>query len=299
MRPIIPRRPNAYTGGRLDRAAHLREDAAWLAKTLADPASRFTLFWRGHALIEGDATAPRAALLARPRGQDAPWVFLGLLEGRPIFALDVSADAQPQAAPGSAFLDLRTITGLLGVDDAGLLATARAMLHWRAHAGFCPVCGNATAPMRGGWVVLCLKCRAEHFPRSDPAVIMLVTRGEKLLLGQSHKFPTERNFYSTLAGFVEPGESLEEAVRREVLEEVGVRVGEVIYHSSQPWPFPASLMLGYYAQALSEEIVLETAEMRDARWFTRGDITNRRALGFALPPADSIARRLIDDWLAE
>jgi NAD+ diphosphatase len=127
---------------------------------------------------------------------------------------------------------------------------------------------------------------------------MLVTRGDRLLLGQSHKFPTERNFYSTLAGFVEPGESLEDAVRREVFEEVGIRVGAVAYHSSQPWPFPASLMLGYYAEALDETIVLETAEMRDARWFSRAAIENRKALGFNLPPQDSIARRLIEDWLA-
>jgi NAD+ diphosphatase len=126
---------------------------------------------------------------------------------------------------------------------------------------------------------------------------MLVARGDRLLLGQSHKFPKERNFYSTLAGFVEPGESLEDAVRREVFEEVGVLVGAVRYHSSQPWPFPASLMLGYYAEALSEEIVLETAEMRDARWFSRADIEDRKSLGFNLPPQDSIARRLIDDWL--
>jgi NAD+ diphosphatase len=145
--------------------------------------------------------------------------------------------------------------------------------------------------------MLCTQCGEEHFPRTDPAVIMLVARRGRILLGQSHKFPKDRNFYSTLAGFVEPGESLEDAVRREVFEEVGVRVGEVRYHSSQPWPFPASLMLGYYAEALSEEIVLETAEMRDARWFTSADIENRKDLGFNLPPHDSIARRLIDDWL--
>jgi NAD+ diphosphatase len=144
----------------------------------------------------------------------------------------------------------------------------------------------------------CTNCGTEHFPRSDPAVIMLVAREDRLLLGQSHKFPADRNWYSTLAGFVEPGESLEDAVRREVFEEVGIRVGDVVYHSSQPWPFPASLMLGFYGEGLNEDIVLDTTEMRDARWFTRADIANRDALGFGLPPNDSIARRLIEDWLA-
>ncbi len=126
---------------------------------------------------------------------------------------------------------------------------------------------------------------------------MLVTRGDRALLGQSLRFPVDRNWYSTLAGFVEPGESLEDAVRREVFEEVGVRVGEVMYHSSQPWPFPASLMFGYYAEALNDDIVLEVDEMRDARWFTRADIGNRAALGFELPPPGSIARLLIEDWV--
>ena len=298
MRHITPRRPNAYTGGRLDRAAHLRTDAPWLAAALADGASRFTLVWRGCALIRPGET-PRATLLAGYKVRDEPWVFLGLLEGVPIFALDVSVEPVAPAQPGYEFLDLRALTGMLGADDANILATARAMLHWRAQTRFCPICGSTTAPVRGGHVLECTRCGAEHFPRSDPAVIMLVTRGEKLLLGQSHKFPTDRNFYSALAGFVEPGESLEEAVRREVFEEVRVRVGDVAYHSSQPWPFPGSLMLGYYAEALSEEIVLEASEMRDARWFTRGDIANRRELGFDLPPRDSIARLLIEDWLEQ
>ena len=299
MRRIIPGRPNPYTGGRLDRAGHLRADDAGLHAMLHHPASRFTIFWNGQALITGE-NVPQAALTARPES-DAPWVFLGLQDDTPIFAMDLSAYADPYSvlprAPG-AFTDLRNLTSLLPTDDATILATARGMLHWRATHKFCPACGGGMVPARGGWVMLCSQCGAENFPRSDPAVIMLVVRGEYLLLGQSHKFPPNSNFYSTLAGFVEPGESLEDAVRREVFEEVGVRVGEVAYHSSQPWPFPASLMLGFYAQGLTEEIVLEEAEMRDARWFSRADIANRKALGFNLPPQDSIARRLIEDWLA-
>ncbi len=300
MRQITPGRPNPYTGGRLDRAGHFRADDAAMQAMRHHPASRYTVFWNGKALIT-DAAIPQAALTGIPDAQ-APWVFLGLQDDTPIFAVDLSAHEDPHTAlPGEAgaFVDLRSLTALLPTDDATILATARGMLHWRATHKFCPACGGAMVPTRGGWVLQCAQCGAENFPRSDPAVIMLVVRGDYLLLGQSHKFPVDRNFYSTLAGFVEPGESLEDAVRREVFEEVGVRVGEVAYHSSQPWPFPASLMLGYYAEALTEEIVLEEAEMRDARWFSRADIANRKALGFNLPPQDSIARRLIEDWLAD
>jgi len=301
MDNITPSRPNAYTGGTLNRAAHLREDEAWIAAALADAATRFVVFWQGKTLIDGMMQrAPRAHGVKRPAIELAT-TFLGLQDDVPIFAADISHLDDPYAAidAGDAeFTDMRAMTGLLPADDATILATARAMLHWQSKTKFCSVCGGKTAPTRAGYVMLCTSCETEHFPRTDPAVIMLVTKGDKLLLGQSHKFPKERNFYSTLAGFVEPGESLEDAVRREVFEEVGVTVGRVHYHSSQPWPFPASLMLGYYAEALTEEIVLETAEMRDARWFTRAQIEDRAALGFNLPPHDSIARRLIEDWLA-
>jgi NAD+ diphosphatase len=294
MKHIVASRPNTYTGGSLERAGHLRADDAWIAKALNNPASRFVTFWNGDPVIDGAAENPRAAFTARPAG-DAPWVFLGLQDGESIFAADISAGAEP----ADAVAEMWTLTGTLPPDDAVILATARAMLHWRANNRFCAVCGHANQPVRGGYVLHCSNCATEHFPRSDPAVIMLVIRGEKLLLGQSHRFPAGRNFFSTLAGFVEPGESLEDAVRREVHEETGVHVGAVHYHSSQPWPFPASLMLGFYAEGLSDEITLEVAEMRDARWFTRADINNREALGFSLPPHTSIARRLIEDWLSQ
>ena len=143
----------------------------------------------------------------------------------------------------------------------------------------------------------CTVCGAQHFPRTDPAVIMLVHRGDRVLLGHSARFP-KATMYSTLAGFVEPGESLEEAVAREVLEESSVQVGAVRYHSSQPWPFPASIMLGFYARAVTEDIVIDLAELTDARWFTRAEVRDCDAHGFMLPGGDSIARRLIDDWAA-
>jgi NAD+ diphosphatase len=145
--------------------------------------------------------------------------------------------------------------------------------------------------------MVCTGCGAQHFPRTDPAVIMLVVRADSCLLGHSHRFPNV-TMYSTLAGFVEPGESLEEAVRREVKEEAGIDVGRVLYHSSQPWPFPSSIMLGFHAEGLTEEIRIDPDELKDARWFSRDQLRNHEALGFSLPRADSIARRLIEDWLA-
>lgn len=290
MTPVIPARPNIYSGGTLDRAAALRTDEAWLAAARRDPDSRYVLFNAGRVLLAPDAS--HLAQMPPPADHPAA-IFLGLLASVPIFA----AEVEPDAAAGR-FTELRNIAAALHADEANLAATGLGLLHWLSKHHFCTACGGANLPRRGGHMLQCQKCGTEHFPRSDPAVIMLVTRGGKLLLGQSHRFPKDVNWYSTLAGFVEPGESLEDAVRREVLEEVGVRVGAVTYHSSQPWPFPASLMVGYYAEGLTDEIVLEAAEMRDARWFTPDEIANRGVLGFELPPPESIARRLIDDWLA-
>ena len=294
MRGIEPGRPNLLTGGTLDRAGHLREDQSWLAGAYADGGSRFVLFHDGRPLMTGD-DPPRPVLSAAPAAA-TPWVFLGLQNGTPFFAADVTGHDEAAFA-GGAFIKFLDVAPALSTDDGTILASAKAMLHWRANHRFCAFCGGPNAAVRGGYVLRCAACGTEHFPRSDPAVIMLVTRGDAVLLGQSLRFPPESNFYSTLAGFVEPGESLEDAVRREVFEEVGVRVGAVAYHSSQPWPFPASLMLGYYAEALTEEIVLQADEMRDARWVTRAQLKDSDTLGFNLPPRISIARRLIEDWL--
>jgi NAD+ diphosphatase len=180
--------------------------------------------------------------------------------------------------------------------DAAIIAQARALLYWHGRHQFCGLCGGACLPQSAGHVMACTKCGTHHFPRTDPAVIMLVTRGDRCLLGANKR--ANRPFYSTLAGFVEPGESLEEAVAREVMEEAGVRVGDVRYHSSQPWPFPASIMLGFYAEGLSEAITIDESELRDARWFTRDEIRDHRAQGFNLPGRISIARALIEDWIS-
>jgi NAD+ diphosphatase len=306
---ILARRPNPYTGSPLDRAVHRREDAGWIAAALADPESLFLPVWQAKNLLRGTGEgAPEVVFLPASAGApfctpdgsgDFRWAFLGLMAGRAVFAFDLGA-ADPSVLPAGTdgeFVDLRSVPGLLPPEQAAVLAHARALMHWRSRARFCGVCGTECLPASAGNVMHCPNCGAHHFPRTDPAVIMLVTDGARALLGHSHRFPKVR-MYSTLAGFVEPGESLEEAVAREVGEETSVRVGRVQYHSSQPWPFPGSIMLGFYAEALSEEITIDPNELRDARWFTRDEIASHESLGFSLPRLDSIARRLIEDWMA-
>jgi NAD+ diphosphatase len=251
-----------------------------------------------------DSGKPEAVLLTAAaaeavRMQDGPWAFLGLWEKRPVFAVDCSAaeDPLPLLPEGmGGFTDLRQVAGLLPAGEASVLAHARGLMHWRTRHRFCGACGAPCTPRSAGNVMVCTACNAQHFPRTDPAVIMLVVRGDQCLLGHSQRFPTT-TMYSTLAGFVEPGESFEEAVRREVKEEAGIDVGDVFYHSSQPWPFPSSIMIGFHAEGLSEAITIDPEELRDARWFSKDEVRNHQALGFGLPRVDSIARRLIEDWL--
>jgi len=297
--------PNAYAGSPLDRAAILRDDEAWIAARLADPASLFVPVWRSRNLFRGlDDGRPEAVYVSGAEAEglrlaDGPWAFLGLLGDVAVFAVDCSAaeDPAPLLPPAlGRFEDLRATRGALPARDASVLAHARALMHWRGRHRFCGVCSAPCEPRSAGHVLHCTGCGTHHFPRTDPAVIMLVHHGERCLLAHSQRFPTS-TMYSTLAGFVEPGESLEEAVAREVREESDVVVGRVTYHSSQPWPFPANVMLGFHAEALTDAITIDPAEISDARWFTRAELRDHAALGFGLPPRDSIARRLIDDWL--
>ena len=307
MLSIPASRPNAYTGSPLDRAADRREDEAFVARALADPETLFVPVWRARSLMKGVPEGrPEAVLLTGAAAEavrmaGGPWSFLGLWEGRPVFAVDCSAaeDPLPLLPEGmGGFTDLRAVAGLLPPGEASVLAHARGLMHWRTKHRFCGVCGAACEPRSAGHAMLCTGCGAQHFPRTDPAVIMLVVRDDRALLGHSQRFPTT-TMYSTLAGFVEPGESLEEAVRREVEEETTVKVGAVRYHSSQPWPFPSSIMLGFHAEGLTEAIRIDPEELRDARWFTRAELRTPQDHGFALPRPDSIARRLIEDWLAD
>ncbi len=310
MTLILASRPNVYSESPLDRIATRREDAAWINEQLDNPESLFVPVWRNRNLVHGVRegqpeaiyiTGAAATALRMAGGvSNPPWAFLGLLDGKAVFAVDISNADDPVPLLSDSvgeFVDLRSVGWGVAKPEASILAHARGLMHWRARHGHCGACGGVCEAQSSGHMMKCLTCDSQHFPRTDSAVIMLVTRGDSCLLGHSTRFP-RANMYSTLAGFLEPGETLEEAVRREVLEESGILVGKVQYHSSQPWPFPGNIMLGFYAEGLTEDITIDTEELIDARWFTRDQCKNPEAHDFLLPRVDSIARRLVEDWLA-
>jgi NAD+ diphosphatase len=290
-------RRNVFAGPYLDRAAHLRQDPAWFASALADARSRLVPVWNSRSLI-GGTDAPRAAFLElaqipQQRLNADELILLGKFEDTHFFACEIESLDPPRLLNGTRFEDLRLVASLLPPEEAGLLGYARAMIAWRRKHRFCGACGAATTPAKSGHVLVCSdpSCRHEQFPRLDPAIIVLISDGERALLGRQASWPVGR--YSTIAGFVEPGESLEDAVAREVLEETGVEVDTIEYHSSQPWPFPASLMLGFTAHAVTQEVHLRDQELEDARWFTRADVAAGAPL---LPPRQSISYNLIAHW---
>jgi NAD+ diphosphatase len=288
---------NILAGAYLDRAAHLRKDPAWFASALADERSRALPVWNSRNLIlEGEA--PRAALLdlsaiPEERRNSNDLILLGRLGEADIFTYEVAALEPPQLMPGTRFEDLRMVAAVLSAEDAGLLGYARGMVLWRARHRFCGTCGATTLAAKGGHVLVCTNpaCRHEEFPRIDPAIIVLVSDGERALLGRQAAWPVGR--YSTIAGFVEPGESLEDAVAREVFEETGIDVDQIEYHSSQPWPFPSSLMLGFTAHARTTQIQMRDDELEDAQWFTREELASGRPI---VPPSVSISFRLLEWW---
>jgi len=273
-----------------DRLGHLRKDAAWLDE--ARRRGRYVAIWHRKVLVSaGERPAPLlldGEMLAA-LGASRDGVLLGDRDGVPCFAVAVGARAE--LPPAGGFEDIRALGGRLAPEDAALLAYARAMILWHERHGHCSGCGAPTESIEAGHARECRGCGAKHFPRVDPAIIVLVADERRCLLGRQAGWPDGR--YSTIAGFVEPGESLEDAVRREVLEETGVQVDDVDYHGSQPWPFPSSLMLGFRARPAGDEITLRDGELEDARWFDRDDITAQRVL---LPPRVSIAYRLIEEW---
>jgi NAD+ diphosphatase len=296
---------NFYAGG-VDRASHLRKDQAWLGARLAHATSRFVPVWRGQNLIaDYESAAPRGVFLPPEAivADGKEIVLLGIEAECAFFAVDLSTMDAPleaiRAAPPSAFIDLRRVGPLLPRHEGSLLAFARGMAYWHSRHRFCGVCGSPTRVEEAGHVRRCTNaaCDAQHFPRTDPAVIMLVhDRNERCLLGRQAAWP--QGMHSTLAGFVEPGESLEEAVAREVYEETRIELSSVTYHSSQPWPFPASLMLGFHAEAKTTAITVDKSELDDARWYEKSWIlAHQDDEQFRLPRRDSIARRLLEDWL--
>jgi NAD+ diphosphatase len=298
---------NVFAGPYLERAAHLRSDPSWFDEALADPRSRVLPVWNARSLIvdggppgalPGAPPTPHAASLelsqidAQLRNSH-DLILLGRFDDQNFFALEIAGADEPAMPAGTHFEDLRLVAALLPADEAGVLGYARAMITWRRRHRHCGTCGSPTVPAKGGHVLVCTNpaCRHEQFPRIDPAIIVLVSDPDRALLGRQASWPVGR--YSTIAGFVEPGESLEDAVAREVFEETGITVHRIEYHSSQPWPFPSSLMLGFTAQALTHEIQLRDQELEDARWFTRADLANGAPL---LPPRQSISYRLIEHW---
>jgi NAD+ diphosphatase len=277
--------PNTFAGEALDRAGARRRDDAWLAARLSDPATRVVAADENGVLVDGD----RPRLLAvdeLPGGLEL--VLLGVDGGgRAIFAAD------PGEGVAGERRGLRDLAPALSQADGGMIAHAVALLNWHRRHRFCSNCGAPSEIGEAGHVRRCPRCGAEHHPRTDPVVIMLVCDGDRAVLGRQPTWPAGR--YSALAGFVEPGESLEEAVAREVREESGVRVDDIRYRSSQPWPFPTSLMLGFHARWTSGEPAVGDGELEDVRWFSRDEIAGG---GVLLPPPQAIARRLIDEWLA-
>ena len=288
--------PISFTGAVLDRAPVQRRSSEWLARQLRDERAGTLLVSPQGVRVERAGDGARL-LLASPAELEGQPLLLGLAEGgRPLFALDAD-DAHGNGLPGT-MLGLRELASELPAHELGLVAYAAALLNWHRRHGFCAVCGHATEIADGGHERRCPSCGAHHFPRTDPVVIMRVTRGDQLLLGHKPEWPPRR--YSVLAGFVEPGETLEQAVRREVLEESGIEVEDVGYVASQPWPFPSSLMLGFEATARpGRDPAVGDDELEDVRWFDREQIlaAARGEDELLLPPTFSIARRLIDDWL--
>lgn len=302
-----------FAGGALDRAAHLRKDISGL---LTRDDARAMVFWHGKALM--DVEGPRLAWVTLDtailhEAEESP-IFLGLHDGAPRFAFDISPWAEPDVEPGFLdesrkaypdladnlqFVEIRAVMSDLDHADAGDCATAKGIFEWHQIHRFCANCGSPSDVAEAGWQRNCPSCGRPHFPRTDPVVIMLVTMGNKTLMGRAAVWP--EGMYSCLAGYMEPGEGIEEAVRREVFEETSVEIGTVDYLSSQPWPFPSSLMIGCRAEALTTDITLDPIELEDAVWVTKEQVADA-LLGnnpaFRPGRQGAIARFLIDNWLA-
>lgn len=307
-----------FGGSGLERAAGLRGDADRIAELWA--AGQVLPIWRGRPLLRGEGELgwlrPGDAVLA---GVAAEAIFLGLDEDAARFTVDVSAwqpeeptvavpggffdasrQSHPQLDPELGFQELRSVMVHLTPREAELVATAKALTEWHRSHGFCAACGAKSEMVHAGWQRTCPACNASHFPRTDPVVIMLVTRGNSLLMGRGKGWP--ERMYSLLAGFIEPGETIEAAVRREVFEESGICCGEVDYLASQPWPFPASLMLGCRAEATSEAITLDPEELEAACWVSREEMLSVMAgqhPDIRTPRKGAIASFLIANWLAD
>ena len=305
------KKPIVFAGGDFDRASHLRTDPNWIEQKIKDPSSRFLpmhqlkalislkegarIDWRGYSEVEEFIAA------------EADLIFLGIADDVCHFAIDVSAIENPKRPANEdwgKFIDVRSVAPQLSPGEAGALAQARSMIDWHIRHGFCAVCGTHTQPQEAGYSRKCedVSCSATHFPRTDPVAIMMVTHGDKCLLGQGINFPGD--FYSCLAGFIEPGETIEQGVIREVWEESRIEVTNVRYHQSQPWPFPSSLMIGCFAEALNEDITVDRTELNDARWFSREEVRlmleqSTKPTGLRMGGPIALAHQLAKAWIEE
>ena len=293
--------PNAFTHSPLDRAGHRRGDAAWLAEALAAPNAQLIPFHQHRPFVTDNAQGVDAGWMrggARAQfAADAPLVFLGVdSEGAAHFAIEIT-DASPLEGIGH-FDDMRALLPRLTAENASILGCAKALFEWHARHGFCAKCGAATAIVEAGWKRECAACKAEHFPRVDPVVIMVPVLGDRCLLGRQPSWP--RGMHSALAGFMEPGETIEQAVARETLEEAGLAVTDVRMLFTQPWPFPSSLMIGALCTVSGDQLTIDGAELESARWFTREEaaqlIAGKHQDCFS-PPPFAIAHQLLKAWV--
>ena len=310
-----------FGGSGLDRAAELRADFAGLAQLAAVPGARAITLWRGKPLVAGEGRDHLVRLpLNHPLFADVPSaIFLGREEGQGVWAHDLSAwdpedvdfstlgafldpseQHHPDLPADHCFAELRSVMTRLSPRDAELAATAKAVMGWHLTHGFCARCGAVSQILMAGWQRTCTICGAHHFPRTDPVAIMMVTKGDKCLLGQGLNFPSD--FYSCLAGFIEPGETIEQGVRREIMEESAIEIGDVRYQASQPWPYPSSLMIGCFAEAVSEEITVDKTELKDARWFAKDQVREMlkcsgNPSGLRMAAEMSLAHQLAKAWV--
>lgn len=300
---ITSSRRNVFASVRLDRLAEFRDDQSWVENALSSPSARFVPLWRNRSLLADTNDGQMAVYLESgeldPAGFIQPPTLLGTDGKRYFFAVSINDPQQELVLanhPEARFLDLRLASVTMDAKHAGVLAYAKALHYWQYRHAFCGICGSPNRLESAGHKLVCSneECGRQSFPRIDPAIIVLVTQGDACLLGHNANWPPKR--FSTLAGFVEPGESLEDAVVREVYEEARVRLKEIHYVSSQPWPFPASAMCGFFAEADNRECG-PSDEMEEVRWFTSSDMEKAvRHDELRLPPPVSIAFQLVSDW---
>ena len=299
--------PHVFAGNPLDRGESERRDEERISNRARDSRSRFLPMSDLNVLITVNAQ-PELGWFSfnelKQIGYDSNPIFLGLLEETAYFAVDISnlddAVSQLQSSANWKFEDARAAAEMITRPEAGILAQARSQLDWHNRHGFCSVCGHRTAMQRGGQIRQCTECEDKQYPRTDPVIIVVVTDKDRCLLGQSRGRMSRTNRYSALAGFVDQGESIEEAVTREVMEEAGIRIKNIRYHSSQPWPFPSSLMIGCHAEALTTDILMDAEEMTDVKWFDRAEVLlalEGKSEKLAVPGPIAIAHHLIRAWV--